>query len=71
MKSTTEHDWTDDFHLENGNYLNSCLNCKTTFTGHKRRMICRACAKELDLLSFETGQLSPSSSQQNRHSGQT
>lgn len=36
-------DWTEDFGHENGNYINTCIECKTMFKGHKRRVICRTC----------------------------
>lgn len=28
---------------ENGNYFNTCFNCKRTFVGHKRMLFCRVC----------------------------
>lgn len=37
--------WTEDFHLENGNQMNICVVCNEQFLGHKRRFICRWCAK--------------------------
>jgi hypothetical protein len=38
-------DWPEDFSHENGNYQCECLYCKTMFFGHKRRVVCRECAK--------------------------
>lgn len=38
-------DWPEDFHLENGNYINQCLKCEDWFKGHKRRRICKKCAE--------------------------
>lgn len=35
--------WEEDFTHENGNYLNICLECKNTFRGHKRRVMCKVC----------------------------
>lgn len=37
--------WTEDYHLENGQYLNTCCHCKSTFIGYKRRVVCKECAK--------------------------
>ena len=39
-------DWTKDRDHENGCYLNRCIECKTIFIGHKRRVICYLCANE-------------------------
>lgn len=39
----SENDWVEDFHLENGNYLNRCIKCGCSFIGYKRRVICKAC----------------------------
>ena len=36
-------DWTEDFTDENGNYICRCIQCQETFTGHKRRVICKEC----------------------------
>lgn len=53
--------WTEDYSHENGQYVNHCLDCKNTFIGHKRRVICRRCsslmpwtdlAKVLDVTGF-------------------
>lgn len=38
-------DWEEDFKHENGNYFNICHGCGNQFIGHKRRIICKACAK--------------------------
>lgn len=35
----------EDYPHENGNYLNSCFECHEPFIGHKRRVVCRQCAK--------------------------
>lgn len=45
-KSATEKDWTEDFTHENGDYFNQCCECKETFRGHKRRVVCRKCTLE-------------------------
>jgi hypothetical protein len=38
-------DWPEDSGHENGDYENRCVQCGRTFTGHKRRVVCRVCAK--------------------------
>lgn len=40
-----EHDWPEDFEHENGRYFNRCVQCYVIFTGYKRRVGCRKCAK--------------------------
>lgn len=47
-------DWPEDFAEENGKYLNQCLNCKSSFYGHKRRMICKECEQGI-ILQQKTG----------------
>lgn len=47
-------DWPEDFSHENGNYWCICSLCHANFTGHKRRLVCKAChraglALEVDL----------------------
>lgn len=37
--------WHEDREHENGNYDCICSQCNEVFTGHKRRVICRICAK--------------------------
>ena len=37
--------WPEDAGHENGNYECRCSQCGTAFYGHKRRVVCRACAK--------------------------
>ena len=39
----TEKDWQEDWPHENGKYTCTCVACGGIFTGHKRRVICRAC----------------------------
>lgn len=39
----TERDYPEDSSHENGNYGNTCCQCKKPFTGHKRRPICKVC----------------------------
>jgi len=41
--------WTEDYELENGNYICRCSLCKEHFYGYKRRVICKECAKEHDV----------------------
>lgn len=40
-----ERDWPIDFMRDNGHYSNSCCGCGREFTGHKRRVVCRACTE--------------------------
>lgn len=44
MNTVCDRDWTEDFEHENGEYMNTCCECKNTFTGHKRRFICKVCS---------------------------
>jgi Zn finger protein HypA/HybF involved in hydrogenase expression len=46
MSKQNEHDWPEDFHLENGNYTGHCLVCKAEFIGRKRRVYCKKCTTE-------------------------
>lgn len=39
-----ERDWPEDFHHENGNYLNRCSICDEEFMGHRRRVVCKVCS---------------------------
>lgn len=36
--------WTEDASHENGNYECICAACGQHFTGHKRRVVCKACS---------------------------
>jgi hypothetical protein len=38
-----EGDWSEDFHLENGNYMCHCSSCKKYFVGYKHRIQCKKC----------------------------
>ena len=44
IQTESTRDWTEDFTHENGQYLNECVHCGHTFTGHKRRVSCRSCS---------------------------
>ena len=46
LKDSTfnERSWAEDASHENGNYSCLCCNCGRTFTGHKRRVLCKVCA---------------------------
>jgi hypothetical protein len=47
MSDTTHgvcRDWTEDASHENGRYECQCVQCGQCFVGHKRRVVCRACA---------------------------
>lgn len=35
--------WKEDYEHENGNYTCICIECKESFIGHKRRVICKEC----------------------------
>ena len=35
--------YPEDFHLENGNYINVCKICGNYFLGYKRRCVCKLC----------------------------
>ena len=37
-------DFPEDYHLENGNYMNKCALCGCEFKGYKRRCICKLCS---------------------------
>ena len=39
--------WLEDLDHENGAYLNDCNICKDQFLGHKRRLQCNSCAKDM------------------------
>ncbi len=39
----SDRDWTEDFEDESGCYTNTCIECKLTFNGYKRRVICKLC----------------------------
>lgn len=41
-----ERDWEEDFPKENGQYFCKCVECGEKFIGHKRRLVCRKCAKD-------------------------
>lgn len=43
LSPPTDHDWPEDFELENGNYINECIYCQIQFRGYKRRHVCRKC----------------------------
>lgn len=44
MLLPSERDWAEDSHLENGNYINTCIECQRRFFGYKRRGVCKVCA---------------------------
>jgi hypothetical protein len=45
MNKAGPRDWSEDFAHENGRYACACVECRHQFVGHKRRVLCRACAK--------------------------
>lgn len=38
-------DWVEDFADENGQYMCLCHECKRSFIGYKRRVVCKLCTK--------------------------
>lgn len=46
FQGVTVRDWPEDFAHENGNYSCICADCGESFTGHKRRLICKVCSQE-------------------------
>lgn len=45
LEGLSDGDWPDDFDHENGCYNCNCSTCGKTFTGHKRRVTCKVCAR--------------------------
>jgi hypothetical protein len=43
LYSPSERDWPEDFHHENGQYMNKCCHCKKVFCGNKHRVSCKKC----------------------------
>lgn len=48
MTPASAHDWPEDFGHENGCYECHCAICGVEFDGHKRRVVCRVCAKKYE-----------------------
>lgn len=50
LRDTTheQRNFPGDAHSENGVYMNECSHCLRSFTGHKRRTICRACQEDAE-----------------------
>lgn len=46
MLLPSDRDWTEDSSHENGNYINTCVECQKGFFGHKRRGVCKKCSTE-------------------------
>lgn len=48
--SPSPRDWPEDavHDPDNGSYSNRCGFCGNTFTGHKRRVVCKMCDQEKD-----------------------
>lgn len=46
-EDTEGRNYPEDYKLENGNYMNTCIRCKLRFFGHKRRVICKSCADNI------------------------
>lgn len=49
MYKPTDRDWTEHFHMENGNYIHFCCICKEQFKGHKRMYVCKLCYTKIPL----------------------
>lgn len=47
MEHDKSRNWTEDFGHENGNYECHCVECKQSFVGHKRRVLCKVCSTAL------------------------
>ena len=43
----SNRDWPEDFSHENGNYSCRCVHCGKPFIGHKRRVTCKQCSKDM------------------------
>ena len=43
-KLAAARNWPEDASHENGNYECKCMSCGSSFTGHKRRVVCKLCA---------------------------
>lgn len=56
--NTNPGDWPEDFNLDNGEYFCKCSICESHFVGHKRRVICKQCAKpaQYPLQFYVTGE---------------
>lgn len=48
----SQHDWPEDFDKENGQYQCKCVVCSVTFTGYKRRVLCKLCDAKLMQRAF-------------------
>jgi len=55
---TTDRVFTEEFHLENGNYQNLCIHCGKFFIGYKRRPACKLCIglPTIDVLDLNSSQ---------------
>lgn len=42
----SEKSFQEDYQHENGQYLNTCMVCQSTFAGYKRRVVCKVCTNE-------------------------
>lgn len=42
-----DRNWEVDFNHENGKYCSICVACKKPFLGHKRRVVCHKCYREV------------------------
>ncbi len=46
--SASPRDWPEDFDDDNGCYWCRCVKCGESFTGYKRRVVCKLCARHID-----------------------
>lgn len=42
---STEYDYPEEWHTENGLYQHECSVCHNIFYGHKRRIVCKKCIR--------------------------
>ncbi len=47
LELVDDRNWEIDFNHENGNYYSTCVACKKPFLGHKRRVVCHKCYREV------------------------
>lgn len=53
---SSKRSFQEDYHLENGNYINICCRCNHEFLGYKRRVLCKICSnlKHSLIIDIET-----------------
>jgi len=53
MIENSNRDYPEDFDKENGLYLCKCSCCGREFTGHKRRVLCKLCSINKNLIMLD------------------